>query len=117
MVPPQLKASPSNLSAVWTPSWQETLIGGALQGRKQFDPRGASAICRRSVWRAAAQIAGIIGIPSLIEGLNRESYREVKEGEMLSVRRAVKSEVKREALRGWVKNSGDDAFSLEVGKK
>jgi tRNA-specific adenosine deaminase 1 len=69
------------------------------------------------LWRAAAQIAGVIGIPSLIEGLNRGSYKEVKEGDVLSARRAVKSEVKREALRGWVKNNGDDAFSLEVGIK
>ena len=116
MVPPHLKATSSNLSAVWTPSWQETLIGGALQGRKQFDPRGASAICRRSMWRTAVQIAATIGLPALIQALDQQSYKGVKDGEMLDARRKVKREVKREALQGWVKNSGDDEFSVEVGK-
>lgn len=114
MVPPETKATSSNLSAVWTPRWQETLIGGALQGRKQFDPKGASAICRRNMWNTAVQIVTTAGLPALIEALSRGSYKEVKDGEMLETRRRIKREMKREALQGWVKNSGDDEFGLQT---
>ena len=114
MVPPDAKSTSSNLSAVWTPRWQETLIGGALQGRKQFDPRGASAICRRNIWKIAVQIVTAAGFPALSEALKRGSYKEVKDGKMLETRRKVKSEIKRDALQGWVKNSGDDGFDLEA---
>ncbi|KAF2249098.1 hypothetical protein BU26DRAFT_312032 [Trematosphaeria pertusa] len=107
------KAVPSNLSAVWTPGWQETLIGGVLQGRKQFDQRGASAICRRSVWRAVAQVAAAVGVPALMEVLTKGSYAEVKKSEMLAARRQVKEDARKEGLKGWVKNVGDDEFALE----
>jgi tRNA-specific adenosine deaminase 1 len=102
------KAVASNLSAVWTPSWQETLIGGVLQGRKQVDPRGASSICRRSMWTAALQLAGLMG---MLEVLREESYADVKGSEMLADRRTVKNDV-RKALKGWVTNTGDEAFRL-----
>lgn len=112
MVPPEVKASSSNLSAVWTPGWQETVIGGVLQGRKQFVPRGASKICRRGVWEVSLQIAAVVGVPALVNGLGRVTYREVKEGEMLEARRKVKGDVRGSALKGWVDNTGDDEFSL-----
>ncbi|KAF1971913.1 adenosine-deaminase [Bimuria novae-zelandiae CBS 107.79] len=113
MVPSGVKATASNLSAVWTAAWQETLIGGVLQGRKQFDARGASAICRRSVWKVALQIAGIAGMPAVVEALGRGTYKMVKDGEMLEARRRVKRDVRRQALQGWVKNTGDDEFAFE----
>ncbi|KAJ4304844.1 hypothetical protein N0V90_000372 [Kalmusia sp. IMI 367209] len=109
-----LKAAPSNLSAVWTPMWQETLIGGVLQGRKQFDPRGASAICRRSMWKVALQIASVAGVPTLSRALGKARYEEVKANEVLVDRRKVKEDVRREGLRGWAKNTGDDDFGLEA---
>lgn len=107
------KAVPSNLSALWTPGWQETLVGGVLQGRKQFDARGASAICRRSLWRMAAQIAGMAGLPLLVEVFGKHNYQNIKRNEALATRREVKDNVKRESLKGWVKNVGDDEFGLE----
>ncbi|KAF2850155.1 hypothetical protein T440DRAFT_115455 [Plenodomus tracheiphilus IPT5] len=107
------KAMPSNLSAVWTPGWQETLIGGVLQGRKQTDPRGASAICRRKMWGLAVQVAGVVGGQTLVGVLGKRKYESLKEDEALEGRRKVKEDMKRGGLQGWVKNIGDDGFSLE----
>lgn len=107
------KAMSSNLSAVWTRGWQETLIGGGMQGRKQFDPRGASAVCRRSMWKMMMQITALAGLPALVEVLGQERYKDVKGSEVLRARRTVKEEVKRHALKGWVKNTGDEIWGLQ----
>lgn len=107
------KPIPCNLSAVYTPYFQETLIGGVLQGRNQLDPRGASAICRRSVWKTAAEIAGVIGVSILLAAVRGERYKDVKTGELLTARRTVKEDV-RGALKGWVRNSGDDEFEISA---
>jgi tRNA-specific adenosine deaminase 1 len=110
-VSPTEKAVPSNLSAVWTPHWQETLIGGVLQGRKQLDPRGASKICRRGLWMEAARLAGMVGVPILMEVLRKGRYGDMKVSEALEKRRHVKEDV-RKVLKGWVRNSGDDDWGL-----
>lgn len=115
-IAPGEKAVPSNLSAVWTPNWQETLVGGVLQGRKQLDPRGASAICRRSVWVAAWKVAVALRLPLVCEALGKTSYKDMKEGQALESRRRVKSDVQ-EALKGWVRNTGDDNFSIADAPK
>lgn len=109
---PGEKAMPSNLSAVWTPGWQETLVGGVLQGRKQLDPRGASKICRSGMWKMALQIAGAIGVPLLVEALGKATYREMKEAKALGERRIIKDNVRENGLKGWVQNTGDDGFSV-----
>ncbi|KAI1519907.1 Adenosine-deaminase domain containing protein [Pyrenophora tritici-repentis] len=107
------KAVSSNLSAVWTPSWQETLIGGVLQGRKQMDPRGASRVCRRGMWMEALRLAGLVGGAVLVrETLGRKTYEQVKGTEVLGDRKQVKDDV-RAALKGWIRNTGDDAWYLE----
>lgn len=108
------KAVACNMSALWTPRWQETLIGGVLQGRKQFDARGASAVSRRGIWKIAASVAAVAGVPVLREVLERKSYAEVKACELLAERRRVKRDVKSVALKGWVKNDGDEEFNIET---
>jgi tRNA-specific adenosine deaminase 1 len=113
-ITPGQKAVASNLSAVWTPSWQETLIGGVLQGRKQLDPRGASNICRASIWKTAVQLAGAVGAPLLLEALADSSYKACKDGPLLEQRRRVKRETKQHGLDGWIKNSGDEDFALST---
>ncbi|KAH7082194.1 adenosine deaminase/editase [Paraphoma chrysanthemicola] len=110
---PTQKAVASNLSAIWTPSWQETLIGGVLQGRKQFDPRGASAICRRSIWKTAVEVAGIVGVPLLAGTLEKRTYEDVKTDEVFQARKKVKHDVKHAGLQGWIRNAGDSEFSLD----
>jgi tRNA-specific adenosine deaminase 1 len=112
VVPPE-KPLPCNLSAVSTPHLQETLIGGVLQGRKQLDPRGASSISRRSVWKTVAEIAGVVGLPLLMEAVRKQKYRDVKGSEALASRRLVKEDV-RGVLKGWVRNDGDDEFGIDV---
>ena len=111
---PGEKAVASNLSAVWTPSWQETLIGGVLQGRKQLDPRGASNICRTSIWKTAVQLASVVGAPMLIETLSDSSYKACKDGKLLEHRRRVKHQVKQQGLGGWITNTGDEDFPLPI---
>jgi tRNA-specific adenosine deaminase 1 len=104
----------SNMSVVWTPNMQETLIGGVLQGRKQFDPRGASQICRSRMWKAVVDVVALCGLVGLERVITGCRYSDVKEGlDVLKDRRRVKSEVIAEALSGWTRNGGDDAFQLE----
>jgi tRNA-specific adenosine deaminase 1 len=108
------KAVPSNVSAVWTPNWQETLIGGVLQGRKQLDPRGASKICRRGLWAEALHLAGLLGgAVAAGEALHKSKYADIKECKELHERIKVKDDI-RKVLKGWVRNIGDDDFSLEA---
>ncbi|KNG51049.1 trna-specific adenosine deaminase [Stemphylium lycopersici] len=110
------KAMPSNLSAVWTPHWQETLIGGVLQGRKQLDPRGASRISRRGLWiegvRLAAMVGGVVSTVGSGALLSKdETYGEMKDSSLLKERKRVKEDVQ-SVLKGWLRNTGDDNWSL-----
>ncbi|OCK76697.1 tRNA-specific adenosine deaminase [Lepidopterella palustris CBS 459.81] len=109
------KPIPSNLSAVYFPHFQETLIGGVLQGRKQFDPRGASKLCRKSMWKAVADVAAFLAIPALVEATKGPRYEDVKAGDLLVGRREVEEVVKGKygPLKGWVRNEGDGEFGLD----
>ena len=106
------KLVPSNLSTVWTPGWQETLIGGCLQGKRIGNLKGASKISRRGTWSTVAEMAAIIGVPALTMTITGGTYNVLKESEMLRDRKTVKDDVKRQVLKGWVKNEGDDKFKL-----
>lgn len=108
------KGVASNLSAIWTPAWQETLIGGVLQGRKQVDPRGASAICRRGMWKVAVQFAAAVGVVGIQQVLGKRRYADVKSDRAFDDRRSVKRSMIDKGLNGWVKNAGDDDWSLEA---
>lgn len=133
------KIAASNLAVAWTYSGlEEGTLGGVLQGRKAFDPRGASFTSRRKMWSLAADVADILvvragadanGDDGTCVGTNRsfmpgsalelrnvlknsDTYKSLKGSPMLAARRAAKGIAKEEALKGWVKNSGDDGFSL-----
>lgn len=106
-----------NLSAVYTPNWQETLIGGVLQGRKQFDPKGASRISRRSMWMAVADISAMLAMPALVRATRKRRYAEVKHDGLQTDRRMVINDAKGVALKGWVENAGDDIFALDDSSK
>ncbi|PQE24427.1 hypothetical protein CJF30_00009919 [Rutstroemia sp. NJR-2017a BBW] len=108
----------------------ETLVNGCLQGRKLFDIRGASRICRKRIWGlgmqvmkalSGAAVAGGFENAGLVDGMVIEKiskclmagkYRDLKASEILEERRKVKEEV-RGCLGGWVRNEGDDEFGLE----
>ena len=91
----------SNISAVWTPSHQETLINGVLQGRKQTDRMGASAFSRVQIWNLLLQTVNLLDVPSLNSNLGLSSYMDMKLSQGLKHRRHVKNSVKKDALKGW----------------
>ena len=101
----------SNMSTLWTPLVQQCLINGVLQGRKQDDPRGASAISRRMMWRIAKEVGQ--GCKSVAESLGKMRYIDVKSSDSTNQRRMVISFVRDTALKGWICNKGDDVFHLE----
>ncbi|KAK4232250.1 putative tRNA-specific adenosine deaminase [Podospora fimiseda] len=108
------KQAASNLAVAWTADGrvEEGLIGGVLQGRKAFTLKGASAMSRRSMWILAKEIAQNLGDKRIIEALSAESYEKIKENNLLEGRRRVKEEVRRDALKGWLRNTGDETFGL-----
>ncbi|KAE8874291.1 hypothetical protein PTNB73_00923 [Pyrenophora teres f. teres] len=86
---------------------------GVLQGRKQMDPRGASRSCRRGLWMEALRLAGLVSGAVLVrEALGSKTYEEVKGAEVLGDRKQVKEDI-RTALKGWIRNTGDDTWNLE----
>lgn len=112
---------------------EEATLGGTLQGRRKFDARGASFASRRRLWGLAAEVARLLALGgggasssstsaaveieralmSVGAGAgNGRMYGEVKQCRLLAPRRRIKEDVRREALRGWVRNEGDDGFSL-----
>ena len=105
----------SNISAVWTPDIQQTLINGILQGRKQTDLRGASAVCRMKIWGAVLNVLKTLAIPASSYAVDTSTYSQLKESWVLEDRRGVKFEVRAKVLRGWVQNAGDD-FELNTGE-
>jgi len=102
------KIVPSNISAAWTKNSEETLIGGVLQGRKQFDVKGASRVCKRRMWRLVIEVAAIVGPVVVQRCLSGKTYGDVKGGAVLGVRRKAKEEVRKRALRGWVRNGREN---------
>ena len=106
---------PSNLSALATPRRQEILINGVLQGRKQSDPKGASCVSRKSMWRAVVDVTLVAGLPALAEGLRKRTYGGLKGGGELEAREQVKKEVRTLALKGWKRNVEDEEWSLDTG--
>lgn len=116
----------SNISTSWIhgdgKAGGETLVNGALQGRKQFDVRGASRVCRRRSWKLGLEVLGAMTAMNVrsqgfVERIKNclvvDSYMDLKRNEMLGERRRVKEKV-RECLGGWVRNEGDDGFGVEI---
>lgn len=115
----EVKYVASNLSTAWSANGlAENIIGGVLQGRKQTDPRGGSQVSRVKMWTLAGEVAemaaaaadrddGIVpAVPS------SGTYYDLKGSQVLCSRRRVKERAVRDALKGWVKNVGDEGFCL-----
>lgn len=105
------EAGGSNLSALWTPKRQEVLVNGVLQGRKQFDIRGASIASRRGLWKLALEVAVMAGVPAVLSALDKASYAMAKEGGD-NQRKEAKEMALRHALQGWKRNERDDDWGL-----
>jgi tRNA-specific adenosine deaminase 1 len=109
------RTSASNLAVAWSAAGlDEGLVGGVLQGRKQFDGKGASLTSRKKMWALALDVARLDGVggEDVRRQLEAETYGDIKEGELLEGRKRVKEDVRSEALKGWVRNIGDESFIL-----
>ena len=111
------RISTSNLAAVWTRSGlEETVLGGVIQGRRPFDINGASGVCRLKMWAEAKTLSDLLAGSEdetrLGECYKKASYKDVKNGIALAVRRRVKTEVRDKALVGWVVDDRDSDFAL-----
>ncbi|KAK6820675.1 tRNA-specific adenosine deaminase [Apiospora arundinis] len=109
------KMAASNLAVAWTAGGlEEASLGGTLQGRKLFDPRGASFASRRKMWALAVETAAMLGagLVGLKKTLAAQNYKELKQSELLQPRTDVKNKAVSTALKGWVENDGDNDFSL-----
>ncbi|TQS31567.1 hypothetical protein Golomagni_08147, partial [Golovinomyces magnicellulatus] len=110
------KITASNIAAAWTLSGiEESILGGVLQGRKPFHPKGASRMSRREMWLKCNELAAKLeSHPQLSKAMSHETYKEVKQGSLLAERRRVKADARSEALSGWVRNEGDDDFTISI---
>lgn len=99
----------SNLATAWTRNGlEENLIGGVLQGRKQSDVRSGSAVSRGKMWTLVQEILNQVEFGGILPTL--ETYESLKKSPWLRMRSKVKEDVRRDALKGWVRNTGDDEF-------
>lgn len=97
----------SNLAMAWTCSGlAENLIGGILQGRRQSDARADSAVSRGKMWALLQEITRQLEPERTSPTLG--TYGALKDGPGLTTRSKVKEDVRREALKGWVRNTGDE---------
>lgn len=113
---PAGKTAASNLAVAWTShGCQEASLGGTLQGRKLFDPQGASFVSGRVMWTLALVVAGLFGVAEndIRKALAAPTYAELKGCSFLDGRSAAKKDVTTRALTGWTANEGD-TFGLSV---
>jgi tRNA-specific adenosine deaminase 1 len=107
------EAGGSNLSALYTPRRQEILVNGVLQGRKQFDVRGASITSRRGLWKLALKVAAMAGIPAVLRTLDKPTYMDAKVCGN-DARKEAKEMALEKALMGWKRNERDDGWCLDT---
>ena len=97
----------SNVSATWAPFFEEALINGVLQGRKQKDPKGASRLSRRMMLHIFHKSQRLALHPHA-ESPVSTSYSQAKNSPNSEARRLVKAKAIDTALQGWRKNAVDD---------
>jgi tRNA-specific adenosine deaminase 1 len=103
---------PSTVSTVYTPDFEQNICNGVIQGRRQSDVKGASAISRRIMWRFARQLVHSLSLEDLMQTIDLSLYAEIKDAQVLQARKDVKRDVTEFVLRGWLKNDGDNQFTL-----
>ncbi|KAG7007462.1 hypothetical protein G7Y79_00009g025710 [Physcia stellaris] len=90
----------SNISAVWNYHLGETLVNGVIQGWKQDDARGASAISQFKMSQLASEVSN-----QLADQQVRSGYVAFRDhSQSVSDREKVKDDVRSNALKGWIKN-------------
>jgi tRNA-specific adenosine deaminase 1 len=68
------------------------------------------------MWKIAVEVAALVGLPAVLAAVRKTSYAGVKDGDALSERRIVKEDV-RAGLKGWIRNTGDEEFSIGVAEE
>jgi len=111
--PESTKTTGSNITAMWTVRHQEVLIGGSIQGNKQFSVRGSSAISRLGMWRKALVLSQKLRLDEVESVLVSGTYADLKASKLLEARRRVKEDVYRSALKNWVRNDQGNDFSID----
>jgi tRNA-specific adenosine deaminase 1 len=103
---------PSNVASLWTLRGSETIIGGTLQGRKQFSVKGASQVSKRRMWVLAIATANEVQSSShaIVDSLKVEKYVDVKNGDLLERRKETKADI-RSTLKGWQRNDDSEDWS------
>ena len=97
------------------PYVQEALILGRLQGRQRFDPKAASAICSKRMWKTTLRVLAALGTPKLLQSVSvSPRVQDWKKSVLFADRQRVKADVTAAALTGWIRNDGDD-FEVEPG--
>ncbi|RKF53146.1 tRNA-specific adenosine deaminase 1 [Erysiphe neolycopersici] len=116
----------SNIASFSTPYNRGVLIGGTLQGRKQFSLRGAPPMSKHQMWQLALEVASRMELRPLIRALekrinitstNNRTYEEMKCTNLLAKRHEAKSHVRcvlggDAGEKGWVRNTGGENWSL-----
>lgn len=99
----------SNIATAWSCNGlAENLIGGILQGRRQSDAQAGSVVSRGKMWALMQGTANQVDIDRTSPTLG--TYGALKDSPGLAARIKVKGDVRREALKGWVRNTGDEDF-------
>ena len=111
--PESTKTTGSNITAMWTPRHLEVLIGGSIQGNKQFSVRGSSAVSKVKMWKQALALCQKAQFDKVESALANGTYAELKASTLLGPRRRVKEDVYRGALKNWVRNDQGNDFSLD----
>jgi len=103
---------PSNKSAVWSPYFQEVLINGIVQGRKQTHSAAPSRLSRRRMWEAVCRV--IVDLDHEASPLpSSRTYRHFKTyGTPAAARKKVKADVIA-VLGNWPRNVEDESFGRE----
>jgi tRNA-specific adenosine deaminase 1 len=102
----------SNITAIWTPQFMEVLIGGSVQGNKQFSHQGSSVISKYNMWKLACSMSHNLTPNTTGLYVDRGSYADLKASHLFEHRQEVKRLVRQEALQNWTRNVGGEAFGL-----
>ena len=112
--------------AIPTHGIQQTLTKGRLRGRREGDPLGGSAVCRREIWKIVQEIVrkntASQAIRQAADGGPTKTYQGLKQSAAVACRAEGKSWVTSDGngLEGWGDSANEDVkWSLEgaVSKK
>ena len=98
-----------NISAVWNPRYQDTLIKGARQGFQLGNIQGASKVSAHRMWKGFLAINGELGgiqPADIIQRGHTRNYTGYTIGFRVPIREQVKRDAKKKALKGWDRGAG-----------